>query len=295
MIETLQTIFPSCTYSNDAKSVTTAAYQWFITKENEMIGIRKDELMNRDLTLLSAFLTPYHVKLPAMSRNEQLWTKLVHNGDIPATMHHVNNYRFVYFSFPINQLDPSAFKEAIQAIFTSEIAILWENDHTGIIVEIDDKGLSYEQIVDVLMSDLYVKIKFYVGEYHKDLQQAKSYYNRLLNDAPAAFSYTKDNVISYMYAIPYLIVDQADHTFLQMLAETVLKDILQDAEILETIEAFIQHNLNISVTAKVLYMHRNSLQYRIDKFIEKTGIDIRQFQAAMTVKLALLAKKHLDL
>jgi DNA-binding PucR family transcriptional regulator len=60
---------------------------------------------------------------------------------------------------------------------------------------------------------------------------------------------------------------------------------------LKMLETFVQCNLNISETAKELYMHRNSLQYRLDRFLEKTGIDVRQFQHAMPVYLAMLARK----
>lgn len=56
----------------------------------------------------------------------------------------------------------------------------------------------------------------------------------------------------------------------------------------KTLVNFFQHNLNISETAKNMYMHRNSLQYRIDKFINETGIDIQKFDLAFVVKLALI-------
>lgn len=294
MITTLQAIFPSCIFMKDAKHITKTDYQWFITENNELIGIKKDELTDKDQTLLSAFLTPYHVELPSMTDEERWWTQLVQHGEIPINRS-IDKYRFVFFSFPVNQLEPDAFNEAIRDIFTTRVSILWENDHTGIIVEETDEGLSYEQIVDVLISDLYVNIKFYVGPYLYDIKKAKPYYQQLLHDAPTVFHYSTDKVVSYISAIPYLLIDQANDTFLHCVPEIVFHDVLADKELLETVETFIQHNLNISVTAKQLYMHRNSLQYRIDKFIEKTGIDIRQFQAAMTVQFALLIKKQLDL
>ena len=69
------------------------------------------------------------------------------------------------------------------------------------------------------------------------------------------------------------------------------KNTSNDEETLKMIETFVQCNSNISETAKVLHMHRNSLQYRLDRFFEKTGIDVRKFHHAMTVYLALLARK----
>ena len=53
-----------------------------------------------------------------------------------------------------------------------------------------------------------------------------------------------------------------------------------------TIKVFLENNLNASLTAKKLYIHRNTLQYRIDKFIDKTGIQLKDFYGAFTVFLA---------
>jgi DNA-binding PucR family transcriptional regulator len=55
-----------------------------------------------------------------------------------------------------------------------------------------------------------------------------------------------------------------------------------------SIKVFLENNLNASLTAKKLYIHRNTLQYRIDKFIDKTGIQLKDFYGAYTVFLACL-------
>ncbi len=67
-------------------------------------------------------------------------------------------------------------------------------------------------------------------------------------------------------------------------------DILNDRELIKTIQVFLKNNMNMSQTAKELHLHRNSLQYRLDKFSTQTGIDVRVFyQSALTA--LLLAKK----
>jgi len=71
----------------------------------------------------------------------------------------------------------------------------------------------------------------------------------------------------------------------------LLVESMQAQEMLQTIQVFLQCNLNASLTAKKLYIHRNSLQYRLDKFIENTGIDIRSFTNAAFVSLAMLLLK----
>lgn len=57
-------------------------------------------------------------------------------------------------------------------------------------------------------------------------------------------------------------------------------EIIFDRDVYRTLMTYMQCNLNASQAAKALYVHRNSLQYRIDKFIERTGLDIRHFQEA---------------
>jgi len=56
-------------------------------------------------------------------------------------------------------------------------------------------------------------------------------------------------------------------------------------ETIDTILGFIEQDLNASQTAKALYMHRNTLNYRLDNFISKTEIDVRRFKGALAIHL----------
>lgn len=67
--------------------------------------------------------------------------------------------------------------------------------------------------------------------------------------------------------------------------------LLQDEETLTTLETFFALDCNVSETAKRLYIHRNTLLYRIDKFKQETGLDVRTFNDAVLVKLELLLYK----
>lgn len=88
-----------------------------------------------------------------------------------------------------------------------------------------------------------------------------------------------------VYSIPeeqreYFIDETGDHASL-----------LQDEELVTTLETFFQLDCNVSETAKRLYIHRNTLLYRIDKFKQETGLDVRTFRDAVLVKLELLLYK----
>ena len=60
-----------------------------------------------------------------------------------------------------------------------------------------------------------------------------------------------------------------------------------------TIDVFFDNNLNISETGRKLFLHRNTLVYRLEKIQKETGLDIRKFDDAMILRLALMAEKRL--
>ena len=66
-----------------------------------------------------------------------------------------------------------------------------------------------------------------------------------------------------------------------------------DQETLEIINAFFENNLNISETARHLYVHRNTLVYRLEKLTAATGLDLRNFDGAMKLRLALMISDSL--
>ena len=66
-----------------------------------------------------------------------------------------------------------------------------------------------------------------------------------------------------------------------------------DDEILTTINKFFENSLNVSETSRQLYIHRNTLVYRLDKLQKSTGLDLRVFEDAITFKIALMVVKYM--
>ena len=66
-----------------------------------------------------------------------------------------------------------------------------------------------------------------------------------------------------------------------------------DEETLITINKFFENNLNVSETSRQLYIHRNTLVYRLDKLQKSTGLDLRVFEDAITFKIALMVVKYM--
>jgi len=67
-----------------------------------------------------------------------------------------------------------------------------------------------------------------------------------------------------------------------------------DQEIVFTIQKFFENNLNVSETSRQLYVHRNTLVYRLDKIQKITGLDLRIFDEAIIFKVAMMVNKYLQ-
>ncbi|MDI3518414.1 MAG: carbohydrate diacid regulator [Caldanaerobacter sp.] len=73
------------------------------------------------------------------------------------------------------------------------------------------------------------------------------------------------------------------------------EDLLKDEELMQTLNAFFRNNLNLSETSRDLYIHRNTLVYRLDKILKMSGLDARKFDEALLLKLAITLAKLYDI
>lgn len=296
MISQLSKIYPSLQVYTQGASAADPEYKWFSGAEGVVVGIHETELAQKDLSLLSAFLTPYNPQFPIRTDEEKKWLDVVSSATPEEVIKFPLDslYRFVHFSIQEKQISPAVFKQAVNDFSAQQVSILWENDHEGILVEHmikEDGPISYAEIIDILMSDLYVKIHFFVGPFRDTLNDAPAHYRAVIDVAKTMALYSTKAVTGYVDAVPYLLIGQSDRAVLNDIKQIILQSYQGDEETIKMLQTFVRNNLNISETAKTLHMHRNSLQYRLDRFHENTGIDVRKFEHAMAVYLAILIKK----
>ena len=79
--------------------------------------------------------------------------------------------------------------------------------------------------------------------------------------------------------------------YLEMLMDTNAREIFDDEEMVNTAEEFLENSLNVSETSRKLYLHRNTLTYRLDKIEKATGLNIRKFSDAVTFRLITILSK----
>ena len=102
-------------------------------------------------------------------------------------------------------------------------------------------------------------------------------------------SYGKLGIGRLIYQLPMSLCNM----FIKEVFGEKIPDILDDEEAMSTINKFFENNLNISETARRLYVHRNTLVYRLEKIQKKTGLDVRVFDDALTFKIAMMVADHM--
>ncbi len=152
-------------------------------------------------------------------------------------------------------------------------------------------------LVDTLGSEFFTKALVGIGtvvDNVKDL--ARSYKEAQVALEVGKVFDTEKTVISYenlgigrlIYQLPTTLCDM----FLQEVFKNGSLESL-DRETLMTIQCFFDNNLNVSETSRKLFVHRNTLVYRLEKIRKLTGLDLREFDHAITFKVALMVKRYL--
>lgn len=154
-----------------------------------------------------------------------------------------------------------------------------------------------KSIADTLGSEFYTKVSIGIGtaaESIKDL--ARSYEEAQVALEVGKVFDTDKSIITYENLGIGRLIYQLPTTLCEMfLQEVFKKGSLEslDRETLTTIQSFFENNLNVSETSRKLFVHRNTLVYRLEKIRKLTGLDLREFEHAITFKVALMVKKYL--
>lgn len=153
------------------------------------------------------------------------------------------------------------------------------------------------QITDTVTSEAMVNIRLGIGTVATNIRDIAKCYKeaRIALEVGKVFDGEK-NIINYENLGIARLIYQLPTTLCELfLSEIFKKESIDslDQETLYTIQKFFENNLNVSETSRQLYVHRNTLVYRLDKVRKITGLDLRIFDHAIVFKVALMVKKYL--
>lgn len=144
-----------------------------------------------------------------------------------------------------------------------------------------------EVLAQSLQEELAIDVKIGIGPIVRDVKEIANSYTRAENTLRYADVFgIKGNVHSHQAFTLLKILEDISGVKLETYAAEYInaefKEILQDEEMLETAEEFLRNSLNVSETSRNLYLHRNTLLYRLDKIEKATGLNIRCFSDALS-------------
>ena len=211
-------------------------------------------------------------------------------------------------AFLVRQLDPAdvTIIDVIQNLFPdrqSDFVISINETDVALIKQLSDAADSRElqkiakQISTAVQQELGVKVVIGIGTVVNHIRDLARAYKEagVAIDVGKVFD-TEKTVINYENLGIGRLIYQLPTILCQMFLQEVFKknpiDAL-DQETLLTINKFFENNLNVSETSRKLFVHRNTLVYRLEKIKKLTGLDLRQFDHAIVFKVALMVRKYL--
>ena len=213
--------------------------------------------------------------------------------------------RCVFIVETKNDRDNNAF-ETVRNIFSAKTRdfITAVDEKNIILVKEVKNGEGYDEltktaqvIVDMLNTEAMTKVHVAFGTIVNEIKEVSRSYKeaKMAMDVGKIF-YPDKNVIAYSR----LGIGRLIYQLPLPLCKMFIKEIFDgrspdefDEETLQTINKFFENNLNVSETSRQLYIHRNTLVYRLDKLQKSTGLDLRVFEDAITFKIALMVVKYM--
>ena len=195
----------------------------------------------------------------------------------------------------LQNMFPDKSKDYVVSVSEYDIVLVKELKENTDMREIERMAVN---IADTLSTEFYTKVFIGISTVVDSLKDlAKAYQEAQVALEVGKVFETEKNIISYENLGIGILIYQLPTTLCEMFLQEVFKkgslDSL-DRETLMTIQCFFENNLNVSEASRKLFVHRNTLVYRLDKIRKLTGLDLREFEHAITFKVALMVRKYLD-
>ncbi len=195
----------------------------------------------------------------------------------------------------IQNLFPDKNRDYVVTVGETDVVLVRELKNVADSKELEKVA---KNIVDTINSEFYIKVTVGIGTVVESIRDlAKSYKESQIAIEVGKVFDTEKPIINYQSLGIGRLIYQLPTTLCEMFLQEVFKrGALEalDRETLITIQAFFENNLNVSETSRKLFVHRNTLVYRLEKIRKLTGLDLREFDNAITFKVALMVNKYMS-
>lgn len=213
--------------------------------------------------------------------------------------------RVVFMIETKNEKDNNAL-ETVKNIFSakSKDFITAVDEKNIILVKELEPDEGYEQLeqtanilVDMLNTEAMTQVRVAYGTIIDEIKEvSKSYKEAKMALDVGKIFYSEKNIVAYNTLGIGRLIYQLPIPLCEMFMKEVFGNQMPDTfdeETVTTINKFFENNLNVSETSRQLYVHRNTLVYRLEKLQKSTGLDIRVFDDALTFKIAMMVVNYM--
>ena len=189
---------------------------------------------------------------------------------------------------------PEKSRDFVTAVDENSIILVKElSEHDGP----DEMHKIAEAVYDTLSSEAMSRVYVAMGTVATDLKSVSTSFKeaKMALDVGRIFEPDK-NIVSYAKLGIGRLIYQLPVPLCRMFMNEVLHGISInqfDNETLVTVAKFFENNLNVSETSRQLYIHRNTLVYRLDKLQKATGLNLHNFEDAIVFKISLMVSKYM--
>jgi carbohydrate diacid regulator len=161
----------------------------------------------------------------------------------------------------------------------------------------EDLDQTANVLVDMLNTEAMTQVRVAYGTIIGEIKEvSKSYKEAKMALDVGKIFYSEKNIIAYNTLGIGRLIYQLPIPLCEMFMKEVFGNNMPDSfdeETVTTINKFFENNLNVSETSRQLYVHRNTLVYRLEKLQKSTGLDIRIFDDALTFKIAMMVVNYM--
>ena len=194
----------------------------------------------------------------------------------------------------VRSIFPTKHKDFVTAVDEKSIILVKELKEKDSKEEIDQIS---KHIYDTLSAEAMTSVYVAIGTVVNDLKNVSASYKeaKMALEVGKIFEENK-KIVNYEQLGIGRLIYQLPAPLCKMFINEVLHGLSMDQfdeETLTTVNKFFENNLNVSETSRQLYIHRNTLVYRLDKLQKMTGLDLRNFDDAIIFKIMLMVSKYM--
>lgn len=274
LLNRIENAFPTAQHLKGPRAEQPDEKIWSF--EGSWLLFKTDQLSEDSLKLLQALSDQHYATSNPLNHWYQF---LTHQTQLPPDLEDPTQHvrliqcRLTYRDH--DDMDRRELTEALVNLFNQVVTHFYINPTTMIIVQTNGSGSSslsmseLQSILQTMESDFFVKVQLFLGNFWPVNEELAL----IFNEEQAVFAKSTLSVSSLAsLALDYYARPQLQRS---VLAKQLNQLLNQDDDIKDVIIALYQNVGNLSSTAKQLFLHRNTLQYRLDRFHEATNLNLK--------------------